>query len=128
MKLYLGTGYNMIFESYDNSLKKGILFDSTLTKDWSPRLQTWLGYHYRQDNETLFAYSRPDMMRELDVGFKYKIDKLNSLTINQSYDVKNSRVYDQDYTWSHNLHCWNVDVTYRAKRDQLLVHLSTVKW
>ncbi len=128
MKLYLGTGIENIRESYDNSSQTLFKFDSTVTKQWSQRLNTWVGYHYTKNNDTLFEYDRADLARQLDTGFSYKIDRMNAISFNQSYDLQNKSVYDQDYTWNRDLHCWQAAITYRAKRHQVRVDLSTTRW
>jgi len=76
----------------------------------------------------LFAFNRPDMAREGDFGFSYKIDRLNRLTLKWVYDIGNSRLYDADVTWSHNLHCWQTDITYRIKRSKLIMTFAAKKF
>lgn len=127
-KLVLGTGYTNTHESYDDSTYNKRVYDATLTSAWSPDFSTTLGYHYRQNYSTLFDYDKPDMAREGDFGFSYKIDRLNKVKVNWSYDLDENRFYDNDVTWSHNLHCWQTDITYRIKRSQLKVSLSTKKF
>ncbi|HWR06370.1 LPS-assembly protein LptD, partial [Sporomusa sp.] len=126
--LNFGTGLQHIRESYDDSSQNVWKVDATIDKNWSERLNTWVGYHYAQNNDTLFEYEQPDLTRELASGFTYKIDKMNSIGISHSYDLENSKLADIDYTWYRNLHCWDAKVTYRAKRDQIKFDISTVKW
>lgn len=126
--LYLGTGFQKVLESYDSSVRNVFRFDATLVKEISPRFSAWTGYHYVKNNTSLFSYNNDDLGRELDSGFTYKIDKLNSISYSQSYDLTNNRIYDQDYTWNRNLHCWQASITYRAKRQQLVWDLSTTRW
>lgn len=128
LTLYLGTGYELVHESYDDSTNNILRFDTTLNKTVNSRLTAWVGYHYTRNNTTLFDYDRTDLGRELDTGFSYRIDRLNTISFNQSYDLANDRVYDQDYTWTRNLHCWEASITYRAKRDQIVADLSTIRW
>jgi LPS-assembly protein len=128
MNLYLGTGIQHVRESYDNSSHNVLKLDATLDKKWSDRFNTWVGYHYNQNEDVLFDYDQADVSRELASGFNYKIDKLNSIAISQSYDLDNDRMHDVDYVWSHNLHCWEAKITYRAKRDQIKFDLSTIHW
>jgi lipopolysaccharide export system protein LptA len=126
--LSLGTGMGMIHESYDNSTIHDFKFDTTLTHTFNDRWSTWLGYHYRKTQDSLFAYNRPDMNRELDTGFSYKIDNKNTFKYSQSYDLGNNHIYDQDYTWVHDLHCWEGSLTYRARRDQWKFNVSLKRW
>lgn len=126
--LYLGTGFNHIRESYDDSVQNSMRYDATLVKTWSPRFTTWTGYHYVEDNDSLFAYDEVELSRKLDAGFSYKIDRLNTLVYNQAYDLTDNRIHDQDITWRRNLHCWEVDITYRVKRHEWKLDLATIRF
>lgn len=128
LKLYLGTGFKHTQESYDNSIVNTYNWDATLGKTWSPKLYTWTAYHYTQNTSSLFDYNNTDLGRQLDMGFTYTFDKKNALTFVQTYDVVNDRIYDQDYTWHRNLHCWQADITYRAKRHQLNWKIALAHW
>jgi methionine-rich copper-binding protein CopC len=128
VSLVLGTGIQHIHESFNGSTTTSFKFDTVLAKQWSPKWATTTEYHYVKNNVSLFNYDAADMAREFDVGFTYKIDKMNTVGFRQSYDLQNERVYDQDYTWYRNLHCWQAAITYRAKRSQVIVDLSTTRW
>ncbi len=126
--LYLGTGIGQVRESYNRSLANTFRFDATVTKTWSKRFNAWVGYHYVRNNSDLFDYDSTAVSRELASGFVYKIDKMNSIGVSQSYDLNAHKVYDMDYTWYRNLHCWTATITYRAERHQLRFDLSTTRW
>lgn len=128
MTLYTGAGVEKILESYDSSTQNILRFDATIYQNWSPKWTTWTGYHYTKNNVGLFDYNSIDLGRELDTGFSYRIDKKNALAFNQSYDLQNQRVHDQDYTWNRDLHCWQAAITYRAKRQEWKVDFSTTRW
>ncbi len=127
-ELILGTGVTNTWQSYTDRTFNNYVYDATLTSKWSPNFSTFLGYHYRRNMADLFAYNRPDMAREGDFGFSYKIDPLNRLTLKWIYDIGNSHLYDADVTWSHNLHCWQADITYRIKRSKLIMTFATKKF
>lgn len=128
LNLYLGTGWEHIRESYQNNTQNIFKYDATLDKTWSPRLSTWVGYHKTQEDQAVFRYDKSDLARELAAGFTYKLDKVNSITFKQSYDLDNNRVYDRDYTWTRDLHCWQMDITYREKREQWRFHVSALNF
>ncbi|WP_371372147.1 LPS-assembly protein LptD [Sporomusa aerivorans] len=128
MNLYLGTGIQHIRESYDDSSRSSLKLDATIDKKWSDKLYTWVGYHYTPNNDAIFEYDKTDLSRELASGFTYKLDRMNSIGISQSYDLDNKRVEDLDYTWYRNLHCWQASITYRAKRDQIKFDVTTTRW
>jgi lipopolysaccharide export system protein LptA len=128
LNLYLGTGMTRTWQSYNSSLANTYYYDATLEKIWSPKLSAYLGWHYRQNMSNLFAYDRPELAREGDFGFSYQIDRLNKVKLAWVYDIGYSRLYDADLTWSHNLHCWQADITYRFKRSQLKIMFATKKF
>lgn len=126
--LVLGTGFQHVRESYDNSVKNMNKYDATLYKTWSPNFSTWTAYHYTKNNVSLFEFNKADLARQFDVGFTYKIDRMNTLGFVQTYDVANNRIHDQDITWYRNLHCWDATVTYRVKRNEWKFDLATIRF
>jgi len=128
LKLYLGTGVQHVRESYNGSNQNVFRYDASLYKTWSPRFTTWTAYHYTKNNQTLFEYNKNDLARQLDVGFNYKIDRMNTIGFVQTYDVTNNRIYDQDVTWYRNLHCWEATVTYRIKRSELRFDFAVARF
>ncbi|MBP2652420.1 MAG: lptD 2 [Firmicutes bacterium] len=108
----------------DDSSTDKYRYDATLTTKWSPKYSTLLGYHYVSDTTSLFSYDTADMNRELDLGIKWQIDRMNGFGILERYDVDKNRIYDLDYTWYRNLHCFEGSITYRAKRDSWKMDVS----
>ena len=126
--LNLGTGVGLIHESYDGSRIDDFKLDAVLSHTFNDRTSGWFGYHNTQTQSSLFAYNRPDLARELDAGFSYKIDAKNTFQYSQSYDLEKQRLYDQDYTWVRDFHCWTGTFTYRARRQQWKWDFAIVKW
>ena len=128
LSLYLGAGYEIIKESFNHSQTDSFKYDVTLANKFSDKLTGWTGYHYTQNNNNLFDYDSTDVAKELASGLVYSFDQKNALMIAQSYDMENSRVADMDYTLSHDLHCWNMSLTYREKRDEWKWMIKTKAW
>ncbi len=126
--LDMGTGTGYTHESYDNSHIVNFRLDTAVKHTFDDRWIGWVGYHYNNARNGLFAYGRPDMARELETGFRYKIDDKNAVKFNQTYDLHDERVFDQDITWSHDIHCWTSDITYRAKRNEWRWDFTVKKW
>lgn len=127
--LNLGAGFSRNFYGYDNSQNSMWKFDSRLSYKASSRLDTWVGYNYRSDiGTTPYEFDKVDIAKEGRIGFMYKVDRLNSLGVKISYDLASGSSEDIDYTWKRNLHCFEADITYRAKRDEIRVKVSTIKW
>ena len=130
LNLHLGTGYEFVRESYDNSKANSIKYDVTLSNKFSPRLTAWTGYHYTKNNaqDMLFNYDNADVAKELASGLRYKLDDKNTLLLEHSYDIENNRTEDMDYTWERDLHCLQMKVTFREKRDEWKVKFDVTKW
>ncbi len=127
--LNVGVGYEKVYYGYDNSSNNIWSFNTNITAKPNDRLETWLGYaYYDQSGTSVYEYDKIDNDRELYTGFMYKVDKMNSFGVKMKYDIDHSRVEDLDYTWRRNLHCWQADITYREKRSQVNVKLSTIAW
>jgi len=127
-KLWVGAGWETILESYDQSQRDSLKADVKLETKWSPKWSTHLAYHYTMNNRGLFAFNQADMGKELDFGVIYKLDRLNSIGVSHRYDLGDHRVFDRDYTWYHNLHCWDLAVTYREKRQEINCDLTVTRW
>lgn len=126
--LNLGTGIGQVRESYDHSIVNSLKLDAVLSSPISSNLSTSIEYHYNSNPRSLFTFEEPKTSKELDLGVNYHIDHMNSISVRESYDLTSQRVTDIDYTWNRNLHCFEADITYRAKRDQVIVNFSTAKF
>ena len=127
--LDVGTGYERALYGYNKTVDNIWSFDTRITAKPNDRLETWVGYSYRNESgKSVYDYDKIDIPRELTSGVTYKVDKLNSVGVKVDYDLDRDTVKDIDYTWSHNLHCFDADLTYRAKRGQWNVKVAAVKW
>lgn len=129
LTLDVGAGYERRYYGYDNSSNNIWRFNTKLTARPNDRLETWVGYSYNdQSGTSVYEYDKIDSDRELKTGFMYKVDKMNSVGVKIDYELDVGRLKDLDYTWRRNLHCWQADITYREKRSQVNVKLSTIAW
>ncbi len=128
LTLNVGTGYQVRKESYDASTIGAWRFNTSLHKTWSPNLGTWMAYNYTSNNANLFNYEKIDVANELVYGINYKLDRLNTFSFHQSYDVQNNRVFENYYTWNRNLHCWQMSLQYKVKEQKWEWNLSTIRW
>ena len=127
--LNLGTGFTRKEYGYNQSTNDIWTFNTTVTVKPNDRLDTWIGYYHNDQSGTSpYEYDKIDTSRQIASGFMYKIDKMNSVGVKMEYDVGLQKVDDVDYVWKRNLHCWEADITYRAKRDELNVKISTMTW
>ena len=118
LTLNVGGGYEKIYESYNHSTQNIFRQDVVLTKQWTKRLDTWAGFHNRQNQEKLFDYNTDDVPRELDLGFSYQFAKKYRFVYNESHDMINHCIHDRDISIVRDLHCLQLTLMYRAERKQ----------
>lgn len=127
--LKIGTGFDRNFYGYNDANNSVLHFDSLLDMNPNSRLNTWLGYSYSSNiGTTPYEFDRIDVSKEGRIGFMYQVDRLNGLGVKVRYDLENGHTEDIDYTWRRNLHCFEADITYRAKRSEVRVKVDAVKW
>lgn len=106
LRLSLGTGWSHIRESANDSANTVWRYDATLSKQWSPRLYTFVANHYTQDHDSLFSYDEPDVYNELAYGLSYAINDRHTVSYQQSHDLDSGSLYSRTYGWDYNMHCW----------------------
>jgi LPS-assembly protein len=127
--LKLGTGFDRNFYGYNHSNNSILHFDSLVDMNPNSRLNTWVGYSYSSNiGTTPYEFDRIDVSKEGRIGFMYQVDRLNGLGVNVRYDLEHGSTQDLDYTWRRNLHCFEADITYREKRNEIRVKVDAVKW
>lgn len=114
--LDLGVGAKKKKESYNGSSTDTMTYKASLGKKFDERWNTWTSYYWEKSEEDLFAYNKPDMEEELQNGVTYKFDDKNSLTFVNRYDLGNSSLYEQDWRYTHNFCCWQIEIEYRDKK------------
>lgn len=128
LTLNVGTGYQFRKESYDGTSYGAWRFNTRLYKTWSPKIGTWVAYNYTSNYSRLFNYEKIDVPNELLYGVDYKLDRLNTLSFHQSYNVQDNKVFENYYTWTRNLHCWEMELRYKAKEERWEWNLRMIRW
>ncbi len=126
--LSMGTGVQHVRESYDNSYQNIYRYNIGLSKQLSPALTTWVGYNFTNNNNSAFAYNKIDVAQEGVLGLSWKVNKRTTLSYATSYDLANSRAYENYYTLKHSFHCWEMALTYRAVKQEFLWTVNIVRW
>jgi LPS-assembly protein len=128
--LFLRTGYSITKESANNSTVRGMKYDIVLGKDFDPKWAGFVGYHYTKNNthNSMFDYGVDDYSKKLDAGLSYRMDDLNRFVVGIKYDVDSERIKDVDYYWYRDLHCSQVIMRYRAKRNKFEVRWQFTPW
>lgn len=117
LNLSLGTGWKHIRESYDDSSNTVWQYDAALSKQWSPKFNTFIANHYTESYNSLFSYDKPDVDNELAYGVTYSLNDRHTVSYKQSYDLDNKEVFSRTYGWDYNMHCWLLDVNYTKYTD-----------
>ena len=108
-----GFGFQHIRESFDGSSQAMTRFNTGLSKRVSPALSLSVGYNYTNNNASAFAFNAINVAQELTYGATVRIDKKTSIRYSKSFDLANSRTYENYYTLNRNLHCWDLSIQYR---------------
>ena len=119
LSLSIGTGYEVVKESYDGSQINTMKYDATFNKKINNKLNVYTGYHYTQNNSqnSLFDYDNSSVGENLASGIIYRFDDKNTVTISQDFNLATGKTADMYYTWYRNLHCWNMALTYHKDYD-----------
>ena len=93
-------------------------------------MSAFTGYHYTQNTvaNTLFNYDSEDYAKKLEYGFSYRLGDKDRIVIGRNYDVEAKEIRDVDYYWYHDLHCAQMILRYREKRDQIEVKFQFLPW
>ena len=126
--LSIGTGVQHVRESYDNSYQNIFRYNAGLSKKISPAFTTWIGYNFTNNNNSAFAYNKIDVAQEGVFGLSWKVNSRTTLSYSTSYDMANSRAYENYYTINHSFHCWEMNLTYRAVKQEFIWTVNIVRW
>ena len=131
-KLYLHTSaqYSVTEESYDDSRINGLSYNAVFVKEFNDRLAVYSGYHYTQNTKanSLFNYDSEDYAKKWESGISYRVDDRNRIVIGENYDLDSKTIKDVDYYWYHDIHCAQMILRYREKRQSWQVHFAFTPW
>ena len=128
--MFLHTGYFITKESADDSTVKGLNYDAVIAREFDDRFALFSGYHYRKNTtkNSLFAYDNDDYSKEFESGFSYKLGNKDRVVVGLKLDAEEGDVKDVDYYWYHDLHCSQLILRYREKRDKFEAHWQFTPW
>ena len=128
--IFLNTGYAIVKESATDSTLKGFRYGVVTAREFDDRFAAFTGYHYRKftTKNSLFDYNNDSYSREFETGFSYVIDNKNRAVIGWSFDADEGDLKDVDYYWYHDLHCSQIVLRYREKRESFEVHWQFTPW
>lgn len=130
LHLYTSAGYSITRESYDDSQVNSFSYNAIFVKELNDRLTMYSGYHYTQNTtaNSLFNYDSEDYAKKWESGLSYRIDDRNRIVIGENYDMDAKKIRDVDYYWYHDIHCAQMVLRYREKRQTWQVHFEFTPW
>lgn len=129
-RVYPSLNYSITDESYDHSRVSGMGYDVTAVKEYDDRWATYLGYHFSKSNSqnSVFDYDLDSYSEKATAGFSYSFSPKDRVVVGWAFDAETNRLMDTDYYWYHNLHCAELVVRYRGKRQQFKVSAQFAPW
>ena len=129
-RVYPSISYDITDESYNESRVKGMGYDITALKEFDDRWVTYLGYHYSESNSqnSVFDFDVDSYSKKITAGFSYTFSPKDRVVIGWAFDGMTNKLMDTDYYWYHNIHCAELIVRYREKRDQYRITLQFTPW
>ncbi|MCX7970493.1 MAG: hypothetical protein N3A57_02875, partial [Negativicutes bacterium] len=74
---------------------------------------------YTTNISTVFNYDSLDIGEEWDLGLYWKLDDRNSLAVYNRFDLRSGSLFNTQYTYYRNLHCWLLTVQYTNQVGQV---------
>ena len=126
----LGAGYEITQETFNDSDVRGFSYNVGVAKEFD---KTWAGYasfDYSAVNSqnSLFNFNTNDYARVFRSGVSYRLSDKDRFVCGMQYDLERNTLRDVDYYWYHDIHCSQLILRYRAKRDSWQVKWQFCPW
>ncbi len=128
--LNASVGYTINREGYDHSKSKGYSWSTSLIHEMGPYLTGYLGYSYSAVNvkSSLFDYDLQSYARQLNGGLSLQFTDKDRIVCGFERDMQAKSTEDIDWYWFHDMHCAEMILRYRARRDQWTATLQFTPW
>lgn len=132
-ELHLHTSYGITKESLDNSTVNGLNYDAVVGKAFTDKFAAYSGYHYSKNTtkNSVFDFDLDDYSKKIDAGLSYKITDIDRVVFGLEYNVDNGEIGATDYFWYRDLHCSQLILRYRIKKDhddRFEAHWNFLPW
>lgn len=129
-RLYPSINYSITDETYNHSRISGMDYDVTALRRFDDRWATYLGYHFSKTNSqnSVFDYDLDDYSEKVTAGFSYRFSPKDRIVVGWAFDAETNTLKDTDYYWYHDMHCAELIIRYREKRDQFKVTAQFTPW
>lgn len=125
-----GTSYTITKESADDSTVHGINYGTRLLKEFDDRTAAFVGYNYTKSTKknSLFDFENDDYSKKFSGGVSWRLDDSNRFVVGLSFDADENVVKDIDYYWYHDLHCSQLIMRWRERRDKFEARWQFTPW
>lgn len=132
-ELRLHTSYSVTKESLDDSTVNGINYDAVIGKAFTPKFAAYSGYHYSKNTNknSIFDFDLDDYSKKLDAGLSYQVTDIDRFVFGIEYNVDDGVIGATDYFWYRDLHCSQLILRYRIKKDhddRFEAHWNFLPW
>ena len=130
VRLNLGVGYSITNESYNHSRVDGFNYNGILVDEMDDNFALYAGYYYSHSTvqNSLFNYDASDYSTKGVAGVSLGITPRDRLVVGTEFNLKDNVLKDVDYYWFHDMHCAQIVLRYRAKRDSWHVSWAFTPW
>lgn len=130
VRLNLGVGYSIINESYNHSRVDGFNYNGILVDEMDDNFALYAGYYYSHSTvqNSLFNYDASDYSTKGVAGVSLGITPRDRLVVGTEFNLKDNVLKDVDYYWFHDMHCVQMILRYRDRRDQWHVTFQFTPW
>lgn len=129
-RLNTSVTYGITLESLNHSTVKGFSWGALMIKDFGEALSLYAGYSYSKNTtqNSLFDYGLDSYSNRLDIGASIRLTPKDRLVIGRAIDTGKGEIMDMDYYWFHDIHCAQLVLRYRSKRDRWKMLLEFQPW
>ena len=130
VRLNLGVGYSITNESYNHSRVDGFNYNGILVDEMDDNFALYAGYYYSHSTiqNSLFNYDASDYSTKGVAGVSLGITPRDRLVVGTEFNLKDNVLKDVDYYWFHDMHCVQMILRYRDRRDQWHVTFQFTPW
>lgn len=124
------TDFSITKETADGSKKTGMGYSLTLLRDFDPKWAYFARYQYSQvsGENSVFKFDVDDYSKRFSMGVSYRMTRSDRFVAGYKWDVGAKTLKDIDWYWFRDMHCAEMIVRYRPKKDSYSVTLQFTPW
>lgn len=122
--------YSVTKESVNASKVTGVGYTLTLFREFDDRWAAFARWAYSQINSTnsVFEYNTDSYSRKFGIGASYRFTDHDRIAAGYKWDADAVKLEDIDWYWFHDMHCAELIVRYRPKKNSYSVSMQFNPW